>query len=104
MQSLVFPNPLLPHPQSGSSLQSLWNSLFWIAVALAAVLALHVGIRALIIWRAWPMPLFFEVGCGQAAVAVLLGTVVCSARHAGKSLVLLQCTQHFSACIPCALT
>ncbi|PRW60571.1 rhamnose-binding lectin-like [Chlorella sorokiniana] len=45
---------------SGSSLQSLWNSLFWIAVALAAVLALHVGIRALIIWRRWPMPLFFE--------------------------------------------
>ena len=53
--------PLLPNPQSGSSLQSLWNSLFWIAVALAAVLALHVGIRALVIWRAWPMPLFFEV-------------------------------------------
>ncbi|PRW60718.1 hypothetical protein C2E21_0718 [Chlorella sorokiniana] len=45
---------------SGSTLQSLWNSLFWIAVALAAVLALHVGIRALIIWRRWPMPLFFE--------------------------------------------
>jgi len=62
-------------------LQSLWNSLFWIAVALAAVLVLHVGIRALVIWRAWPMPLFFEVGSVLAAFAVLQSTVVgqCSA-------------------------
>ena len=52
--------------QSGSSLQSLWNTLFWVSIALAAVLALHVGIRAFIIWRGWPLPLFFEVG-GTAA-------------------------------------
>ena len=48
--------------QNDSSLYSLWNTLFWIAVALAAALVLHIGIRAFIIWRGWPMPLFFEVG------------------------------------------
>lgn len=45
-----------------SSLQGLWNTLFWVAVALAGVLALHAGARAIVIWRGWRMPMFFEVG------------------------------------------
>ena len=48
--------------QSGSSLQSLWNTLFWVSVALAGVLVLHAGLRALAIWRGWEMPTFLEVG------------------------------------------
>ena len=64
-------------PISGGStqLQSLWSTLFWVSVGLAAVVVLHAAIRALVIWRRWRMPLFFEVRRGRAGNAArLLGT------------------------------
>jgi hypothetical protein len=42
-------------------LGSLWNTLFWLSIGLAATLALHAAIRALIIWRGWRMRMIFEV-------------------------------------------
>ncbi len=47
--------------QSGTGIYSLWNTLFWVAIALAGTLALHAAIRALIIWRKWRMRMFFDV-------------------------------------------
>jgi ABC-type sugar transport system permease subunit len=44
----------------GSPLDSLWNTLFWVCVGLAATVALHAAARALIIWRGWRMRQFFE--------------------------------------------
>jgi hypothetical protein len=44
----------------GSTLDSLWNTLFWVCVGLAGTLALHAAARALIIWRKKKMNQFFE--------------------------------------------
>ncbi|PRW58310.1 hypothetical protein C2E21_3288 [Chlorella sorokiniana] len=41
-------------------LQDLWNTLFWIALALACCLALHATVRGLLIWRRRRVPQFFE--------------------------------------------
>ena len=42
--------------QGGKSMQPLWNTLFWVSIALLAVVVFHVLLRALVIWRRMRMP------------------------------------------------
>lgn len=89
--------------QRSGDLQQLWNTLFWVSLGLACVLALHAAIRGLLIWRRWRLPMFFEwprpelwylwcllpilaaqgskflatgQGAGQVAAAVIFGLLV----------------------------
>lgn len=47
------------------TLQALWNTLFWVALGLGCVLALHAVVRGVIIWRRRRMPMFLEVSVPQ---------------------------------------
>lgn len=47
----------LPRPHHP---QSLWNTLFWVAVALACLLAVHILARVVVMWRRWRMPQLLE--------------------------------------------
>ena len=48
------------------TLQALWNTLFWVALGLAAVVVLHAAVRGVIIWRRRRMPVFLEVRATHA--------------------------------------
>jgi hypothetical protein len=43
-----------------TSLQPLWNALFWSACAFAGVLVVHVALRCAVVWRRSRMPGWLE--------------------------------------------
>lgn len=63
--------------QTPTSMQPLWNTLFWVAIIFAAVLVLHLTLRGLFVWRKIPIPGVLawprlELACLQAVLPMIV--------------------------------
>jgi len=88
-----------PPPTTSEQLEGLWQSLFWTAIGLAAVLVVHILLRLVIKWREIPVPgSLYWPSLELTIIASFLTIIVAAASGANSRYPCLSGARFASSC------